>query len=166
MTAANSQHRQNQAVKEACLAFGVRKAEIEREFEQNRLLMEHERTNAQQAIEQSNQLSLEIHTLKRQLQDALRQCTVLQAEKDQTEKLVSEGHEAVRFQTDRADLIHANAQKEIKEAVERLEGVENHRLREIERARSEAKALVDEGATACGCPRSRGGALAHCPQPS
>lgn len=63
-------------------------------------------------------------------------------------------------------LIHANAQKEIKEAVERLEDVENHRLREIERARSEAKALVDECTTACGCPRSRGGALEHCPQPS
>ncbi|NBA95191.1 DNA-binding protein [Pseudomonas sp. R5(2019)] len=138
----------HKAVKEAGLAFGIRKAEIERELEANQVVMENERANAQQAMEQSNRLSLEIHTLKQQLQDALRQCTVLQAEKDQTEKLVSEGHEAVRFQTERADLIHANAQKEIKDAVERLEGVENHCLREIERARVEAKALVDEGTAA------------------
>lgn len=136
----------HKAVKEAGLAFGIRKAEIERELEENQVVMENERANAQQAVEQSNRLSLEIHTLKQQLQDALRQCTVLQAEKDQTEKLVSEGHKAVRFQTERADLIHANAQKEIKDALERLEGVENHSLREIERARFEAKTLVEEAA--------------------
>lgn len=136
------------AVKEAGIAFGKRKVEIELELEQNQFELEQERTNAKQAVDQSNKLSLEVHTLKQQLQDSLRQNTILQAERDQTEKLLSEGHEAVRFQTERADLIHTNSQKQIREALDRLEGVENHSLREVERARFEANALVEEAALA------------------
>lgn len=133
------------AVHESGLAFAARKVEIKREVDQLRLEMEQERTIAQQAVEQSNKLSVDVQLLKQQLQDAQRQSTILRAEKEQTEKLVSEAHLAVRYQTERADQITTNAQAEIKEALERLEGVENHSLREIERARHEAKTLIDEG---------------------
>lgn len=136
------------AVKEAGLAFAIRTAEVNQKLELNEQQMEHERANAEQAIAQTNQLSLEIIALKQQLQDALRHVTILQAEKDQTEKLLSDVHDAVRAQTERADAIHARAQSELKEAVQRLEGVEAHCLREVERARGEAEALVKEGAAA------------------
>lgn len=134
------------AVHESGLAFAARKVEIQREAEQLRLEMEQERTIAQQAVEQSNKLSVELQFLKQQLQDSQRQCTILRAEKEQTEKLVSEAHLAVRYQTERADQTTKNAQAQIAEALARLEGVENHSLREIDRARHEAKSLIEEGA--------------------
>jgi DNA repair exonuclease SbcCD ATPase subunit len=136
------------AVKEAGLVFAIRTAEVNEQLELNRQQMEHERANAQQAIAQTKQLNLDIHTLKQQLQEALRQVDRLQAEKDQTEKLLSDVHDAVRVQTERADAIHAKSQSELKEALTRLEGVESHCLREVERARGEANALVEEAAAA------------------
>lgn len=139
------------AVKEASIAFGKRKAEIEQQLQQNEHELEQERASAQQAIAQTNQLSLEVLELKRMLQEAKQQITKLQVEKDQTEKLLTEAHETVRYQSDRADRIYESSQREINEAVVRLEGVEAHSLREIERARSEASAFVEEAkATANG----------------
>lgn len=142
------------AIEQVRAEFNDQAADWQARIERAKAAAAHAEDEREQAVNHAAALQAQIAGLQEALATLQGRVETEHAAREQTERMFETNRQELAGQRDELRTALANSQKELSAAITRLEGVENHALREVVRARTEAQEKIDSIEAKASCEKN------------